>query len=44
MEEIVQDMEKKWAEVQANALKQPTPGIIFHLLCSMECGLQVFNS
>ncbi|XP_022844794.1 cingulin-like protein 1 [Olea europaea var. sylvestris] len=25
MEEIVQDMEKKWAEVQANALKQPTP-------------------
>ncbi|KAJ6421470.1 hypothetical protein OIU84_028781 [Salix udensis] len=26
MEEIVQDLEKRWMQVQENALKQPTPG------------------
>ncbi|XP_059670534.1 uncharacterized protein LOC132316053 isoform X2 [Cornus florida] len=30
-EEIVQDLEKKWAQVQENALKQPSPGVLHHL-------------
>lgn len=42
MEDTVQDLEKKWSQVQANVLKQPTPSIVFHLLCGMECRLQVF--
>lgn len=28
MEEIVQDLEKKWQQVQDNALKQQTPGTL----------------
>lgn len=35
MEDIVQDLEKKWAQVQENALKQPTPGIQYHM--SFNC-------
>ena len=32
MEDIVQDLEKKWAEVQEHTLKQPSPGMsYFHL-------------
>jgi len=33
MENDVQELEKKWAEVQENALKQPSPGIISYLFC-----------
>lgn len=28
MENAVHELEKKWAQVQENALKQPSPGII----------------
>lgn len=28
MEDTVKELEKKWAEVQENALKQPSPGVI----------------
>ncbi|CAI0451221.1 unnamed protein product [Linum tenue] len=30
MEEIVQELERKWAHTQEKALKQPTPGLHFH--------------
>jgi hypothetical protein len=32
MEDTVKELEKKWAEVQENALKQPSPGIISSVL------------
>lgn len=32
MEVIVQDLEKKWTQVQENALKQPSPGILHYPL------------
>lgn len=45
MEEIVQDLEKKWAQVQDSALKQPMPGIhiiyfvaILHEFLIILCG------
>ena len=30
METVVQDLEKKWGEIQDNALSQPSPGILHH--------------
>ncbi|PRQ53178.1 hypothetical protein RchiOBHm_Chr2g0163651 [Rosa chinensis] len=33
MEVVVQDLEKKWGEVQDNALSQPFPGILHHQIC-----------
>lgn len=33
MEDTVKALEKKWAEVQESALKQPSPGTISSVLC-----------
>lgn len=30
MEENVKELEKKWAEMQENALKQPSPGVYYY--------------
>lgn len=35
MEGVVKELEKKWAEVQENALKQPSPGT--YLLSLLFC-------
>lgn len=43
MEAVVQDLEKKWGEIQDNALSQPSPGILhhqtffWHMMCLFEC-------
>ena len=39
MEDKVQDLEKRWAVVQENALKQPSPGILHceHWYLMLEC-------
>jgi hypothetical protein len=37
MEDTVKALEKKWAAVQENALKQPSPGIISYLCYVYIC-------
>lgn len=42
MEEIVREWEKKWSQIQHNALKQPTPGIASMLPVVYVAHLQRF--
>lgn len=39
MEDAVKELEKKWAKVQENALKQPSPGMVsYHISNSIQIG------